>query len=138
MYTRFTIDKLNNQSGVDQGILGAAFKLQNSGNLDADAHAELRIVLDWLQKNVTTPDIFDMPRNLKGVCWFKDSQIEVIAKVSSIFPIMRSNGFDIRETRSSNPGEIIYEDIDQIVAIPWPESHGSFERPLSAGADIRS
>ncbi|MCP4326281.1 MAG: hypothetical protein GY787_31485 [Alteromonadales bacterium] len=118
MYTRFTINKRNKQSGVSQGILGAAFKLQKSGQLDAETHTNLTIVLDWLQENFITPDIFDKPENLKGVCWFKDTQVEIIDKVESIVPIMESNSFNIKVEQNSTPGEIIYEDIYQVVAIP--------------------
>ncbi|WP_161787481.1 hypothetical protein [Endozoicomonas numazuensis] len=33
MYTRFTVNYINKQSGIDQGIFGAAFKLSKEDRL---------------------------------------------------------------------------------------------------------
>lgn len=118
MYTRFTIDQKSNKSGSRQGILGAAFRLQKSGRLVGASLEQLTNILDWLQDSFITPDIFDKPENLKGVCWFKDQQVEIIEKVKSLIPIMENNHLAIRIENSISPGKIIYEDIYQVVAIP--------------------
>lgn len=118
MFVRFTINKINSQSGVRQGILGAAFQLQRSGRLDAVTLAELTRVLEWLKTNLVTPEIFDKPENLKGVCWFKSSQSHIVDLVKGIIPIMESGGFVVEIESSEFPGEIVYEDVHQVVAIP--------------------
>ncbi|MEJ2765942.1 hypothetical protein VV869_18470 [Photobacterium sp. MCCC 1A19761] len=118
MYKRFVVDHVNRQSGVNQGILGAAYRLSREEKLNGSAKLELDSHLEWLEDAFVTPEIFDKPENLKGVCWFKNSQVEIIDCVRTIVPLVEECGLAVTELTSASPGNIIYEDEFQIVAIP--------------------
>ena len=118
MFVRFVVDHLNKQSGINQGILGVAFRIGREAKLQGLDQMMLNDHLDWLQSAFTTPDIFDQPENLKGICWFKQTQSEIISRVKTIVPLVEKCGLQVTELRSDAPGTVIYEDEFQVVAIP--------------------
>ncbi|KEQ14062.1 hypothetical protein [Endozoicomonas numazuensis] len=74
--------------------------------------------LSWFQKSLLTPNIFEDSKNLLGVCWFKNAQVEIINKVRELVPVLETCGLEVSEMRSDSPGTVIYEDSQQVVAVP--------------------
>ncbi|MBL4831066.1 MAG: hypothetical protein JKY55_14420 [Aliivibrio sp.] len=122
MFKRFVVGHINKQSGVNQGILGVAYRLSREEKLKGSNKIDLDNHLAWLMDSFTIPDIFDKPESLKGVCWFKDTAVDIIDHVIAIVPHVEACGFVVTELSSNLPGLIIYEDDSQIVAIPNDES----------------
>ena len=118
MYIRFTVNYINKQSGINQGILGAAFKLSKEGRIPSSLKKAFDLHLTWFQKSLLTPNIFEDSKSLSGVCWFKNSQIEIINKVRELVPVLETCGLAVSEIRSETPGTVIYEDSQQVVAVP--------------------
>ncbi|CAM3503283.1 hypothetical protein [Parendozoicomonas haliclonae] len=118
MYTRFTVNYKNKNSGVDQGVLGAAFKLKKDDEIPIEFKKSFDDCLNWFQKHLITPVIFELGENKNSVYWFKNTAIEAIKKVRVIIPILQACGLEVCENNSDKPGKIIYEDNQQVVAIP--------------------
>ncbi len=118
MFKRFVVGHINKQSGVNQGILGVAYRISREKQLDGACGIDLDEHLEWLMNSFAIPDIFDKPESLKGVCWFKETATEIIAHVLAIIPHVEKCGFTVSELTSELPGDIIYEDNSQIVAVP--------------------
>ncbi len=118
MFKRFVVEHINKQSGVHQGILGLAFRLSREGQLEGTCKVDLDAHLEWLMSSFPIPDIFDKPENLKGVCWFRNTAVEIIDHVVAIIPHVEKCGFVVTELRTDLPGLVIYEDDFQVVAIP--------------------
>ncbi|WP_434000546.1 hypothetical protein [Endozoicomonas sp.] len=64
MYTRFTVNYINKQSGINQGILGAAFKLSKEGRIPSSLKEAFDLHLTWFQKSLLTPNIFEDSKSL--------------------------------------------------------------------------
>ncbi|WP_062269677.1 hypothetical protein [Endozoicomonas arenosclerae] len=118
MYTRFTVNYINKQSGMSQGILGAAFKLKKDGRVPPPLKDSFELSLSWFQTAFLTPDIFDQTSCREGICWFKDTQTDLINKVRELIPTIERCGLKVSEQKSRDPGKVIYEDDHQVVAIP--------------------
>lgn len=118
MFKRFVVGHINKQSGVNQGILGVAYRISREKQAEGTCIADLDTHLEWLMSSFPIPDVFDNPESLKGVCWFKDTAVEIIAHVVAIIPYVEKCGFIVTELTSDVPGLVIYEDDFQIVAIP--------------------
>ncbi len=58
------------------------------------------------------------PRASRSLCWFKPEAVGFIRTVRYLAWICDEAGYPIREVRSRAPGMIIWEDDDQIVAVP--------------------
>ena len=118
MFRRFVVGHINKQSGVQQGVLGVAYRVSREEKLKGSCKVALDQHLAWLMDAFAIPDIFDQPENLKGVCWFKGTALEIIEHVLAIIPYLEKCGFTVTELTSALPGAVIYEDEYQIVAIP--------------------
>lgn len=118
MFKRFVVGHINKQSGVNQGILGVAYRISRERQAEGTSIVDLDTHLEWLMSSFPIPDVFDNPESVKGVCWFKDTAVEIIAHVVAIIPYVEQSGFIVTELTSDLPGLVIYEDDFQIVAIP--------------------
>jgi len=118
MFRRFVVGHINKQSGVQQGVLGVAYRINREEQLEGDCKVALEHHLEWLMNAFPIPDIFDKPENLTGVCWFKDTAVDIIEHVLAIIPYVEKCGFTVTQLTSMLPGTVIYEDDEQIVAIP--------------------
>jgi len=80
---------------------------------------------EWFNQHLEKPKRFRRSRcsrgEDKGVCWFKSSAREHIAKVYEMAYLLEENGFAVRVFRSRRVGYIVCEDEHQIVAEPFSD-----------------
>jgi len=61
MFRRFVVGHINKQSGVQQGILGVAYRLSREEQLEGSCKVALDQHLAWLMEAFAIPDIFERP-----------------------------------------------------------------------------
>ena len=118
MYRRYTVPYLNGNTNLPQGIMGAAFKLTRSEEMELADKELLLEKLQLFQDSLPTPDIFDSDRNKKAICWFKPTAHLFIDAVEEVKLITEKYISPIQLHESENIGEIVYEDEYQVMAIP--------------------
>lgn len=126
MYLRFVIPMKDSDSGVEQGAFQAAYRARRAGGLCAHERQELDDLLDWFADNLEAPVRFNRTKSrgyyrraTKGVCWFKPSARQHLARMHRMAAILRNQGYHVTMTKTRKPGYLIYEDEHQVVAEPF-------------------
>lgn len=79
-------------------------------------------LLDWFNEHLTVPPYSDPDRDDLGrraVCWLRDDARECIHHMRVLAYLLREAGVPTRVLRATDPGRIIWEDEQQVVAAPW-------------------
>ena len=89
-------------------------------------HREISRVYAWFNDRLACPDVLSarMSRfgHRRGVGWFRDEARAHVSEARYLAWLMGEVGVPIRELRASNPGVLIWEDAEQIVAVPEPRA----------------
>jgi hypothetical protein len=110
------------------GVFQEAFRLRNAGHLPEYEEAVLRELLEWFNSNLPKPHKFTNSKppyyrkENKAISWFKHTATEHIAKVRQIMAILENHGIHTEMIATDRPGYVVYEDADQIVAVPFSDS----------------
>jgi hypothetical protein len=121
MFIRFVSGKIDEDSHVAAGLFCAAGDLRSAPELphyEVDALNELQ---DWFNLYLESP--FDYLPQCKryelGVCWFRSTAREHLAKAWELVSILERNDVLIWTIRSPRTGYIYYEDAVQVFALPY-------------------
>lgn len=137
MYTKFITLFLDDIHDEEKGFLTAARFLSENGIMGEERRTTLKDNLHWIEKNLKkrpfinkdhAEDILHIPMS-----WLKESAIEHIQKMDQIREILEENDILVEVLQVERPGEIVYEDEHQIIAIPFRS-----EPPLPTPAFINS
>ena len=109
--------------GVAVGVFGLVNTLAKQGLLTREQEAFRRLNNDWYDANYTNPSdvdasVYDRELNPGAVAWFKESADHLIERVDGYLDILEAHGVAYQRVESSSPGRVIYEDSDQVVAVP--------------------
>ena len=118
-YIRFVIGRKDDESQVELGVFQAAaqaLEWQTIRGSDADQLNELR---NWFNQNLERPTSFGRDKLRLGICWFKVSATEHIARIWKMVEILERNAIYVKRIRTGRPGYKIYEDEWQLVAEPF-------------------
>ncbi|MFP8959739.1 hypothetical protein ACLIYP_04060 [Streptomyces nanhaiensis] len=112
---------------VHPGVFALVNNLAREGRLTAGQELFRRVNNAWYDANYTNPTsvdptVYDPAVNPGAVAWFKSSARHLIERVDGYLEILAAHGIEYRCLRSSDPGRIVYEDDDQVVAVPHPRS----------------
>lgn len=134
-YVRFQ-GTVRNPRGYLLGVFALVNTLAREGRLTPEQERFRRANNDWYDAAYTNPatvdpTVYDIERNPGAVAWFKSSSHELIARVDGYLEILAVHGVGCERVESADPGDIIYEDADQVVAVPRA-------RPFAAGASRQS
>ncbi len=55
----------------------------------------------------------------EAISWFKGSAQEMISKFRDLISILEQHDYPVRMLKTERPGQILYEDEFQIVAVTW-------------------
>ncbi len=124
MFLRFAWWEMDEASRVPEGIFCAAFRLLESEGLSEFDRSYLRGLMDWFNDNLDAPHTLYMPARIggrAGVCWFKPTAREHIAKAFEMSHVLGWNGIFIRMLKAERIGYIVYADEYQVVAAPHRE-----------------
>lgn len=120
MYLRFVIPRKDEDSRARQGILVAAHKLRDEGDLEPYEHEVLRGALAWFNEHLRIPPVLDEPESARAISWFKSDADAPIERMWQLSNVLRARGVAVELLKTEEPGTIVYEDKWQIVAKPSP------------------
>lgn len=124
MYIRFQ-STTPNQRGTYTGVFGLVNGLSKAGRLTPEQESFRRTSNDWYDANFTNPTdvdatVYDPAVNPGAAAWFKETSTRLVERVDGYLEILARHGIACEPVRSADPGQVVYEDIDQIVVIPRP------------------
>ena len=123
MFIRFLEPRALPAARADAGIFGAAYRIARDPHAEPWLRAAIRDELDWFCENLPVPGRFGVStrrsrRPYAGVCWFRPEARSAISRAFGLAALLREAGAPIARIASAMPGEIVYRDAQQVVAIP--------------------
>jgi hypothetical protein len=126
MYVRFVLHSDHAECGVRVGPFGVAYDLRTDEK-NTMCEVEWLVLddtLDWFGETLPVP--YRTYRWYKGwrdgYCWFRDSAREHILRMRTLAWVLERNGYPMTMIRGDSPGQVLYEDCHQIVAVPYRDS----------------
>lgn len=117
MYLRFQTKVPDPESGRPRGILVAAASLRDSNEISMEGEAWLRGHLDFYNTHLKVPSCLKEWKNRRALSWFKPTS-KFIAYAWELAAFMEESDIFIDVIKTNSPGTVVYEDGNQIVAIP--------------------
>ena len=119
MYIRFvTPQRAGDARGVPAGVFRADYP-RAPWWIDRAIRAEYR----WFNENLPVPRRFGVvtrksDRAFGGVCWFRDDARDCIAHAYALAALLTEAGVPVTRLLTDAPGDIVWRDAHQIVAMP--------------------
>ena len=130
MFLRFVLSRRHPDTGVEEGIFGAAYELRDSARTPATDRQLLDGLLSWFETNLATPGRFNRTkskgyyrRRTAGVSWLKPRAGEHINKMRELAAILEENGYGVSQITTKTPGYVVLEDDHQVIAEPFRNAH---------------
>ena len=94
----------------------AAYRLLDSGDLNAAEWQHLRELLNWFNTNLQPPpDNFEASR---AIFWFNPNVQDCLERVWGLVHILRQHGYHVAVYKCPTLGNICYRDKYQVAAYP--------------------
>jgi hypothetical protein len=126
MFIRFVAPFRHRDSHCLTGIFYAVFWLYDRGEMSEDEQQSCDDILNWFNRHLPFPNRFSRSGRRracgKGICWFRDSAARYVRKVRELAAMLEQHGMLVEMLRTRKPGYIVYEDLYQIVAIPFRDT----------------
>jgi hypothetical protein len=127
---RFVLTRSHPDTGVRDGLCGAAYDLRDGTKISAaDRHA-LGDLLSWFEANLAVPGRFNKSkskghsrRRTAGISWLKPNASQHLAKMRAMAEILERHGHQVSQITASRPGYVIFEDDHQVIAEPFRSEH---------------
>jgi len=123
---RFVLPNLHPDTGVREGVFGAAYDLLDGNVISVADRQFLDELLAWLETNLATPKRFNRSkskgydrRRTAGVSWLKPPALEHLARMRALAAILEKNGYQVSRISTTRPGYVIFEDDHQVIAEPF-------------------
>ena len=127
---RFVLANLHPDTGVTDGVFGAAYDLLDGNVISVADRQSLDELLAWLENNLAIPSRFNRSksngyyrRRTAGISWLKPSASEHLAKIRELVKILQNNGYEVSQITTDRPGYVVFEDDHQVVAEPFRSEH---------------
>ena len=122
MYIRFVTGQTDPDAGLQRGIFQCALEIwYGDGPVESWIKDEIRRSLDWFNDHLDRPKRLSprrrRSRSRSGVCWFTPDANRHLAKAHYLAWLVSEGGTPVQRLRSIDPGEIIWRDAYQIVAV---------------------
>ncbi|WP_341713242.1 hypothetical protein [Erythrobacter sp.] len=82
----------------------------------------LRRELDWFNDRLPVPKRFAVRAKGRwwkdGVCWFRDDAREMLAHMQALVSLIEDCGVPVTRSWTRDPGQLLYRDRWQVVAMP--------------------
>ena len=126
-YVRFIAPRRLRAARAYAGLFGPAYAASRAESVDGWLRAAIREEIDWFEGNLDVPARFGVvtrksKRPFAGVCWFRPEAQDQIAHAYALKALLDLAGMPIAVTRSAAPGDIVWRDRAQVVAIPRREA----------------
>ena len=123
---RFVLPRSHPDTGVEEGIFGAAYHLRDNAIAPVYDRDLLEDLLSWFKTNLPIPGRFNRTKSkgyyrkkTAGVSWLKPTALEHIAKMHALVVILEKNGHQVYQVTTDRPGYVVFEDDYQVVAEPF-------------------
>lgn len=123
-YIRFATDRAAPWTrGATFGLFGPAYEARDSGALPDWLRAAIGEEIGWFEANLAVPSRFGVvtrrsDRAYGGVCWFRDAARDAIRHADTLAALVIEAGAPLTRLVSESPGDIVWRDDQQIVAMP--------------------
>ncbi|MET7462442.1 hypothetical protein [Nonomuraea sp. NPDC005501] len=123
MYVRYQ-SPTPNARGVHPGIFGLINGLAKDGRLSPEQERFKTESHAWFHANLIDPStvdphVYDRDRNPGATAWFKASASHLLERLTSYLEILAAHQVACVRVETSEPGEVIYEDLHQVIAVPY-------------------
>jgi hypothetical protein len=126
MLLRFVLPCSHPDTGVEEGIFGAAYDLREGTLISVSDRQSLEGLLAWFGANLAAPQRFNASkskgyyrRKTGGISWLKPTATEHIAKMRALISLLEKNGYQVSQITTNRPGYVVFEDDHQVVAEPF-------------------
>ena len=123
MYVRFVINEIDENTGVERGIIQAMFRLWRSGALSAHEEAWWADIRSWLNLDLDEPDRLARSRrpgaHACAISWFKASAADHITRAREVCALLAQHDISTKMLTAERPGYVVYEDEFQVAAEPF-------------------
>jgi hypothetical protein len=116
-YLRFTSARPLEWAPADAGIFGPAYFVRDSAAAPAWLRDSVAREIDWFCEHLDAPTRKSR-RAFAGVCWFRPEARACIGHAHALAALLRESDIAIGVLETDDPGEIVYRDRAQIVAMP--------------------
>jgi hypothetical protein len=131
-YLRFVVSALHPDSGVADGVFGAAYALRDADETSKDDREALTEQLAWFSRNLPIPKRFNRStsrgfyrRRTKGIAWFREDALEYITRMHELKRVLEDNGQVVHLVREDRIGYVVYSDSVQVIAEPFADTRTS-------------
>lgn len=128
-FVRFVLTTRHHESGVEEGLFRAAYRLRDSSRLENVDRRELTELLRWFGDNLPTPDRFNRSKSkgsyrraTRGIAWFKGSAADFLSRMHLMREILERYGHPVTMLTETRIGYVVYEDEVQVVAEPFADT----------------
>ncbi len=122
---RFVTHKRHPPYGHRSGVFAVAYDLWREQALTKPDHDELRILLDWFENHLTKPQRFSVSRHPRAdntaISWLRSSAHEHMKHLRRV-ELVGIAGVAVEELRTARPGDVVYKDDRQVVALPFSDT----------------
>jgi hypothetical protein len=108
-------------NGLKIGVFGLINILGRNGMLTPGEERFRRENNDWYDATYPNPDVYASGVDPLAECWFKVTAGELVDRVNGYLAILDAHSIAWEEARTADPGQIVYEDAYQVVAVPHAE-----------------
>lgn len=111
---RFVVTQIDQESHQPQGLFGAAYKVLNRDDLSVDEEQQLRILVNWFEKNLPVPRNPEITE--RAVFWYLASSRACIRRMWELTNLLRSHDYGVQVLKCRQLGNIVYRDRHQVAA----------------------
>lgn len=127
MYLRFIAPRALRRVQADAGLFGPAYAYRNWQGTPYWLRRALAEEIDWFEWHLPVPDKFGIRtrksrRDYAGICWFRSDAEVAVQHAWTLALLLGEAGVPISTVHTSRPGQIVYRDPMQIVALPRAET----------------
>jgi hypothetical protein len=123
---RFVTRDRHSPYGHRTGVVTAAYALWRANSLTTHEHEELRAILDWLEEHLARPGRLSVSRHPRAestaLSWMRASAQEHLSRLRRLAALTEAGGTAIDELRTTRPGYVVYQDVHQVVALPFADT----------------
>jgi hypothetical protein len=123
VFLRFITQYINGNSETETGIFNAMRFVRDNPLTNENDAIKLTEIYSWFDKYLQAPDKFSNAKNNNpaavSLSWFKDTANVDIRKMYEAKEILFKYDILVEVINTRNPGYIVYEDNQQVSAIPF-------------------
>jgi hypothetical protein len=123
---RFVTRNRHPPYGHRSGVIKATYALWRANILEVQEQEELRAILDWLNEHLARPERLSISRYPRAkstaISWMRASAQAHLSHLRRLAALVGTGGTVVDEWRTKRPGYVVYEDVHQVVALPFADT----------------